>query len=183
MTLAASSCVYDLTAALYTLLNKETSGARLYASDSSNTNAVAFKDAWRALNRSVNQLDGLAASTAELNKSDGIAGYPIAAAAAGNIMASTKRAVTGSTNMNLYNVFGITTMKAAFVQLSQSTNPGANFAFTRSSYCAASPNHKASSKTVAGTLLVKVYKPTASSVTTPIPSGSAVTLAITAWGV
>lgn len=65
MTIAASSVVHDLTNRLYTLLNKETSVARKFASDSSNTNAVEFKDFWRALCRSVNQLDGLSASTLE----------------------------------------------------------------------------------------------------------------------
>ena len=81
MTIAAGSVVSDLTSRLYVLLDKETSFARKFASDSSNTSAVPFSTMWKAMSRSVNQLSGLSASTAELNKSDGALGYTLGYAA------------------------------------------------------------------------------------------------------
>ena len=193
MTIQASSVWSDLTRELYTLLDEESSFARKYVSDSSNTNAVPFKTAMKALLRSVSALHGLAASTAELNimdgvtassselnKVDGIAGHAVAYASSARLVAATKRSVTGSTNIGMASL-GLAGKPGGvapliFTQLAAGTNPGANYAFARSSYVVGAPS------TGAGTVLVKVYKPTDATTTTPIPSGAAIVLDIWVFG-
>ena len=180
MTIQASSVWSDLTRELYTLLDEESSFARKYVTDSSNTNAVPFKTAMKAMLRSVSALHGLAASTAELNKSDGIAGYALGYASSARLVAATKRSVTGSTKIGMA-ALGLAGRPGGvapliFTQLAAGTNPAANYAFTRSSYMCGAPS------TGAGTVLVKVYKPTDATTTTPIPSGAAIVLDIWVFG-
>jgi len=68
----AGSVVHDLTPEHYNRSVTETSFGRLYETDSSNTSNVPWDVALKALLRTVSELDGIAASTAEINVLDGM---------------------------------------------------------------------------------------------------------------
>lgn len=93
-------------------LATETSAARKFKTDGvNNTNAETWDELMNIVRRSVKALDGLNASTAELNildavtasstelnKNDGAAGYLLAHGSAGRLFKSATKYVTGSTN-------------------------------------------------------------------------------------
>jgi len=96
MSFAASSVLYDMTAAWLEGLREETSAARKFSTDSSNTDSIPFDVFWKALCRTVNDLNGITSSTAEINKSDGIGGYALAHQdAAGKVVESTLATTVG----------------------------------------------------------------------------------------
>ena len=140
MAISASSVVYDLTSEWYELLNKETSAARKMATDSSNTNAVEFKDFWRALCRSVNALDGTE-------------GYPVGhVASAGKQVASTRVTTSGGSAVW---TSGLTSVDCVWVtpNLDGDTAPGTSY-------------QSVFATVTGGTVTIRAYKPTSDSDTT-----------------